>query len=117
MVNQARIYPGFPFNDNLYCANEHNIQTEAFLPPMNDVILNSNELTIFANKYHTTPRAIATRYHLEKDCISLRSGKNEDELRQCFEAFNFDISDTDMKFLDAMKNYGPENINPDTCSF
>lgn len=117
MVNQARIYPGFPFNDNLYCANEHNIQIEAFLPPMNDVILNSNELAIFANKYHTTPRAIATRYHLEKDCISLCSGKNEDELRQCFEAFNFDISDTDMKFLDAMKNYGPENINPDTCSF
>ena len=43
--------------------------------------------------------------------------RKEDELRQCFEAFNFDISDTDMKFLDAMKNYGPENINPDTCSF
>ena len=117
MVNQARIYPGFPFEENLYCANEHNIQTEGFLPPHYEDILNSNELAIFAKKYKTTPRGIATRYHLEKDCISLCSGKNEQELRECFDAFHFDISDTDMKFLDAMKNYGPENINPDTCDF
>lgn len=117
MVNQARIYPGFPFEDNLYCANEHAIQTEAFLPPHFEDILNSNELNIFAKKYKTTPRAIATRYHLEKDCISLCSGNGVNQLREYFEAFHFDISDEDMKFLDNMKNYGPENINPDTCDF
>lgn len=117
MVNQARIYPGFPFEDNLYCANEHAIQTEAFLPPQYEDILNSNELKIFANKYKTTPTAIVTRYHLEKECISLCSGKDVNELKEYFEAFKIDISDEDMKFLDNMKNYGPENINPDTCDF
>ncbi len=117
MVNQARIYPGFPFEENLYCANEHNIQTEGFLPPHYEAILNSNELEIFAKKYHTTPRAIATRYHLEKECLSLCSGKDFVELKEYFDAFDFDISDEDMKFLDVMKNYGPENINPDTCDF
>lgn len=117
MVNQARIYPGFPFEDNLYCANEHRIQTEGFLPPHYEDILNSKELSIFASKYHTTPRTIATRYHLEKECISLCSGKTAQELKECFDAFNIDISKEDMKFLDVMKNYGPENINPDTCDF
>lgn len=117
MVNQARIYPGFPFEENLYCANEHNIQTEGFLPPHYEAILNSNELEIFAKKYHITPRAIATRYHLEKECLSLCSGKDINELKEYFDAFDFDISDEDMKFLDVMKNYGPENINPDTCDF
>lgn len=117
MVNQARIYPGFPFEENLYCANEHNIQTEAFLPPQYEAIINSKELQIFANKYHTTPNALVTRYHLEKECISLCSGKDIEELKQYFDAFTFDISDEDMKFLDNMKNYGPENIDPDTCDF
>ena len=117
MVNQARIYPGFPFEDNLYCANEHRIQTEGFLPPHYEDILDSKELNIFASKYHTTPRTIATRYHLEKECISLCSGKTAQELKECFDAFNIDISKEDMKFLDVMKNYGPENINPDTCNF
>lgn len=117
MVNQARIYPGFPFEDNLYCANEHKIQTEGFLPPEHDDILNSKELEIFAKKYKTTPRIICIRYLLEKECIALCSGHDVEKLKKCFTAFDFDISDEDMKFLDVMKNYGPANINPDTCDF
>lgn len=117
MVNQARIYPGFPFENNLYCANEHKIQTEGFLPPDHDDILNSKELEIFAKKYNTTPRIICIRYLLEKECIALCSGHDVEKLKKCFTAFDFDITDEDMKFLDVMKNYGPANINPDTCDF
>lgn len=117
MVNQARIYPGFPFNDNLDCANEHMIQTEGFLPPDHEKILNCNELRIFSEKYHVTPRQICIRYLLEKGCIALCQGTTEEELKESFKAFDFTISKEDMKFLDVMKNYGPENINPDTCDF
>lgn len=117
MVNQARIYPGFPFEDNLNCANEHKIQTEGFLPPDHDRILNCKELSIFAEKYHATPRQICIRYLLEKNCIALCQGSTEEELKDAFNALNFSISKEDMKFMDAMKNYGPANINPDTCDF
>ncbi|HCK87377.1 MAG TPA: 2,5-diketo-D-gluconic acid reductase [Erysipelotrichaceae bacterium] len=117
MVNQARIYPGFPFKDNLDCAHEHNILTEGFLPPMHDDILNSKELKIFAGKYKVSPRMICIRYLLEKKCIALLQGRNEEELRNTVKAFDFTISPEDMLYLDAMKNYGLENINPDTCDF
>lgn len=117
MVNQARIYPGFPFTDNLSCAYRHNILTEGFLPPDHDAILQSEELKIFAEKYKTTPRNICIRYLLEKKCIALLQGKTEEELRNAVNAFSFRIEEKDMKFLDAMKNYGLENIDPDTCDF
>ncbi len=117
MFNQARIYPGFPFSDNLDCANKHRILTEGFLPPHHDDILNSKELVIFSKKYHTTPRNVCIAYLLEKGCIALCQGETEEELKSCFDAFNLHLSPEDMIFLDAMKNYGLDNINPDTCDF
>ncbi len=117
MLNQARIYPGFPFTDNLSCANLHNIKTEGFLPPDHDAILQCEELRIFANKYNTTTRNICIRYLLEKKCIALLQGNTLEDFRDATQAYDFRLSDKDMKYLDAMKNYGLENINPDTCDF
>ena len=117
MVNQARIYPGFPFSDNLNCADEHKIQTEGFLPPDYEPILNSRELAIFAKKYNTSPQNIFIRYLFEKGCIALCQGGDFKSLQQAQEAFDFTIAEEDMKYMDVMKNYGPDNINPDTCDF
>ena len=117
MVNQARIYPGFPFNNNLSCADDHNIQTIGFLPPKHDEILKSRELKIFAEKYHVTPRHVCIRYLLEKGCLALCQGKDLQELKDCVQAFNFSLTDEELKFLDHMKNYGLDMIDPDTCDF
>ena len=117
MLNQARLYPGFSFTDNLECANEHLIQTVGFMPPYHEDILNCNELKIFAEKYKTTPRAICIRYLFEKNCIALCQGSDEDELRDNFKALDFRIDPSDILFMDHMKNYGLDNIDPDTCCF
>lgn len=117
MVNQARIYPGFPFQNNVECANEHRIQTIGFLPPDHDAILNCNELQIFARKYKVSTRQLCARYLLEKNILPLCQGKEITELLEVFNALNFSISKEDMLFMDNMKNYGPANIDPDTCDF
>lgn len=117
MANQARVYPGFPFKDNIDCANSHRIQTIGFLPPAHDAILSSKELEIFARKYSVTPRQICARYLLEKNILPLCQGSDINDLKEVFNALNFEISREDMLFMDNMKNYGPENINPDTCDF
>ena len=117
MVNQARVYPGFPFKDNVECANEHKIQTIGFLPPMHDAILSCKELQIFADKYHVTPRQICARYLLEKSILPLCQGNDIAELSDVFNTLNFSLSREDMLFLGNMGNYGPDNINPDTCDF
>lgn len=117
MVNQARIYPGFPFTDNLNCANEHRIQTEGFLPVDFQAIINSHEIRIFAEKYNVSPKLICIRYLLEKNCIALCHSADTEEMKNLDQAFNFTIAPDDMKLLDGMKNYGPQNINPDTCDF
>lgn len=117
MVNQARVYPGFPFKDNVDCANEHRIQTIGFLPPLHEAILSCNEIEIFARKYQVTPRQICARYLLEKNILPLCQGSDITELLEIFNTLNFTISKEDMLFMDNMKNYGPANINPDTCDF
>ncbi len=117
MLNQARLYPGFPFTDNLNCADDHLIQTQGFLPPFHEDIINSNELKIFAEKYHATPRQICIRYMFEKNCIALIQGSDEQELIDNFKALDLKIAKEDMQFMDVMKNYGLGNINPDTCNF
>jgi diketogulonate reductase-like aldo/keto reductase len=116
-VNQARMYPGFPFKENLQCAKRHSVLTEGFLPADHDAILNSRELAIFSEKYKASPRSICVRYLLEKECAALCQGETKEELEECFHAFDFDIPDDDLKFLDAMKNYGPELTDPDKVNF
>ena len=116
IVNQARIYPGFPFDDNLHCAHEHAIQTEGFLPPEYKDILASREVGILAEKYHLSPWQLIMRYQLEKNTIALTQAP-EEELRNLDAVFNVSISKDDMLFMDHMKNYGVENIDPDTCDF
>ena len=92
MFNQARIYPGFPFVDNLDCANKHGIQTIGFLPPHHQDIHNSRELKIFSEKYQVTPRQICMRYLLEKDCCILTQGVDFEELKYSAKVFDFTLS-------------------------
>lgn len=117
MVNEARIYPGFPFTDNVDCASSHKIQTEGYLPDDDSPILHSRELKIFASKYNVTPEQIFIRYLFEKNCIALVNDSDEKTLNTNFNAYNFRLSEDEMKYLDMMKNYGPENINPDEADF
>lgn len=107
MFNQAKIYPGFPFTENLECADKHRIQTEGYLPAEHDAILNCEELKIFARKYKTTPRNICIRYLFEKGCAALCQGMEKDELFYAWNAFDLKFEKEDMFILDAMRNYGP----------
>lgn len=117
MVNEARIYPGFPFTDNLNCANEHKILTLGFLPDNYPQILNSKELTIFANKYHVTAEQICIRYLFEKGCVALTVGTDANILSSNFNAYSFSLSKEDIAYLDVMHNYGDANIDPDQADF
>lgn len=117
MANEARIYPGFPFTDNLNCANEHKIFTLGYLPDVFDPIVHSKEITIFAEKYHVTNEQICIRYLFEKGCAALISGDDAEGLASNFNAYNFSLSKDDMAYLDVMHNYGQENINPDEADF
>ena len=51
------------------------------------------------------------------DCIALTVGTDKDILASNFHAYDFELTDKDMAYLDVMKNYGDENINPDTADF
>ena len=117
MVNEARIYPGFPFTDNLTCAQEHKILTVGYMPVDFNKVLDSREVGIFADKYHVSPEQICIRYLYDKGCIALVYGDDEDVLKDNFRAYDFDLEAEDVKYMDVMKNYGPANIDPDHAEF
>lgn len=117
MVNEARIYPGFPFTDNLNCAREHRILTVGYMPVDYRKVLESREIGIFAEKYHATPEQICISYLFSKGCIALVYGDDEEQLRSNFLAYDLRLAEEDIRYLDVMKNYGPANINPDEADF
>lgn len=117
MVNEARIYPGFPFTDNLTCASEHKILTVGYMPVEYEKVLQSREIGIFAEKYHATPEQICIQYLFDKGCVALAYGDDEKRLQSNFLAYNVKLEENDVKYMDVMKNYGPANINPDEADF
>ncbi len=117
MVNEARIYPGFPFTDNLTCAQEHKILTVGYMPVDYGKVLRSREVGIFAKKYHVSPEEICIRYLFDKGCIALVYGDDAEVLKQNFNAYKFNLELDDVRYMDGMKNYGPANIDPDEADF
>ena len=117
MVNQARFYPGFPFENNLDCAKLHGIQTIGFLPPNHEAILNAKEIKIFADKYQVSTRMICARYLLDKEVIPLVQNNDLDETEDYTKLHSFHLAKEDLQFLDGIRNYGPDHIDPDTCDF
>lgn len=116
MVNQARIYPGFPFWDNFNCAEKHAIQTEGFLPPFHEQILVLPALVTLGEKYKVTSRTICAAYLFNKNCIALCQG-NESDIAELSKAYDITLSEEELNMLDNIRNAGPANIDPDTCDF
>jgi diketogulonate reductase-like aldo/keto reductase len=101
MVSLVPIYPGYPSTASVKANKEHNFCTVAYLPRKIRQVLDSTEIHIFAEKYHTDPLDIVTQYVRQKaDALTITVPFNE--VKE--ESFRF--SEPELKYLDVMKDYG-----------
>ena len=114
-VNQVEFHPFLVQADLLKFCRDRQIQTEAWSPLMSGKISTVPEALRLAEKYQKTPAQIVLRWDLQHDVVSIPKTSNAERMVENASIFDFELSQDDMRLLDAL-DVGMR-IGPDPHSF
>ena len=116
-VNQIEFHPFLLQPGLLQFCQEHKIQVEAWSPLMEGKIIAEQTVQTLAEKYHKTPAQITLRWDLQHEVVTIPKSTHSNRIAENTQIFDFELSQEDMKALDALdqgKRVGP---NPDNFNF
>ncbi len=114
MVNQSEFHPYLVQQDLIDFCRLHNIQYEAWSPLMQGKVFELPEFQQLAEKYAKSVSQVILRYDLQKGVITIPKSSKEQRIIANSNLFDFEISESDMDFIDSMdRNYrtGPDPDN------
>lgn len=103
MVNQIKFYIGHAQEDITHFCQSKNILVEGYSPLATGALLENDNIKTVAQKYNKTISQICIRYILQKGVLPLPKSKHPEYILKNLD-MDFEISDEDMKFLDALQN-------------
>jgi len=103
MVNQIKYFIGNTQKEISQFCNKNNILIEGYSPLATGAILNNKKIATIAEKYQVSIAKICIRYVLQRAVIPISKSTHPERIKQNIE-LNFEITDTDMNYLDKLKN-------------
>jgi methylglyoxal/glyoxal reductase len=100
-VNQVEFSPYLFLEDLLNECKRKNIQLQAYTPLVRGQRFDDPKLIAMAEKYGKSPAQIILRWALQLGVSTIPKSSNPARLRENFEVFDFQISDGDMKKINA----------------
>ena len=116
MVNQMEFHPFLVQQDLIDFCNKNTIQYEAWSPMMQGKIFDMDEFKQLAEKYHKSIAQIVLRWDLQKGVITIPKSSKKERIVANADIFDFELSEGDVKLLDAMhkgQRFGPDPDNFD----
>lgn len=117
MVNQIEYHIGHTQDDIVDFCKKHDILIEAWSPIGSGRLLEDATLKEIAQKYDKSVAQLSIRYVLQNGVLPLPKSVTPERIEENTHLFDFEISDEDMKKLDAMENVGFSGMNPDEVDF
>ncbi len=116
MVNQMEFHPYLVQQELLDFCNANNIQYEAWSPLMQGHIFDLEVMKEIAHRYNKTIAQIVLRWDLQKGVVTIPKSSKKERIIANADLFDFEISEADIKALDALdrgKRFGPDPDNFD----
>jgi diketogulonate reductase-like aldo/keto reductase len=101
VVNQVEFSPYLFLEDLLNECKRKKIQLQAYTPLVRGQRFSDPKLVALANHYGKTPAQIILRWIVQQGVSAIPKSSNLRRLKENFEVFDFHISDTDMKKINA----------------
>lgn len=115
-VNQIELHPRLTQEDvRAYC-KEKGIQVEAWSPLMRGRLMDEPTLVDLAKKYGKTPAQIIIRWDLQHGLITIPKSVRKERIIKNADVFDFELSDEDMKKIDALNQNLRTGRDPDEIS-
>jgi diketogulonate reductase-like aldo/keto reductase len=102
MVNQIRWFIGLDPSETVQKCAEHDIVVEAYSPFAHGLIVNHPEIAEIAGRYDVSAPQLCIRYLLQKGAVVLPKATSTEHIKQNAD-LDFEIAESDMRVLDAMR--------------
>jgi diketogulonate reductase-like aldo/keto reductase len=103
MVNQIKFFIGHTHEEITTFCQQHDILVEGYSPLASGAILENKEVKAIAKRYEKTLAQICIRYVLQRGVLPLPKSTHNYRIQQNLNV-DFEISEEDMKYLNALKN-------------
>ena len=113
-VNQVEFHPYLVQPDLLSFCQSHQIQMEAWAPLVKGEIVNEPVAQRLAEMYNKTPAQIVLRWDLQHEVVTIPKSTHSNRITENAQIFDFELSQEDMKALDALdegRRTGPDPYN------
>ncbi|HET7310216.1 MAG TPA: aldo/keto reductase [Mycobacteriales bacterium] len=115
-VNQIELHPGFAQDELRAFHAQHGIVTESWSPlGRGHGLLDNPTVTSIADAHGKTPAQVVLRWHLQLGCVVIPKSAHAQRIKENFDVFDIELSDSDMAALSAISE--PGRIGPDPDEF
>ena len=116
-VNQIELHPYLTQDELRAFDAEHGIATEAWSPIAQGGVLEDATITDVADSYGKTTAQIVLRWHIQLGNIVFPKSVRQGRMRENFEIFDFELTDTDMSLISALNKNERTGPNPDEMNW
>lgn len=117
VINQIEYHPGYLQADVVAFCKERDILIEAWSPLGTGKMLNDPTLLEIASQYNVSVAQLCIRWCLQNGTLPLPKSITPERIKQNLEVYHFEISDNDMKRIDALPYIGGSGLLPDEVDF
>lgn len=117
MVDQIEYHPGQLQPETVSYCRDHDILVEAWSPLGSGAMLSNIQLKEMAAAYGKNIAQLIIRWCLQNGVLPLVRSTNPTHIRDDLRVFDFAVSETDMRRIDAMPYFGGSGHDPDTVDF
>jgi len=114
-VNQVEFHPWLVMDDLLRFCHDNKIQHEAWSPLMQGKCTDVRTLVEIGRQYDKSPAQVVLRWDLQKGTVTIPKSTNAKRIEENAALFDFELSDEDMKRIDALDRN--ERLGPDPDNF
>jgi 2,5-diketo-D-gluconate reductase A len=116
-VNQIELHPYLTQDELRAFDAEHGIATEAWSPIAQGGVLEDATITDLASSYVKTSAQVVLRWHIQLGNIVFPKSVKRGRMRENFEIFDFELTDTDMSLISALNKDERTGPNPDEMNW
>ncbi len=116
-VNQIEYHPGFMQNECVKFCADNNILVQGWSPLGRGKVLEDEKLKDIAKTYNKSVAQLCIRWALQNKVLPLPKSTTPHRIKENYEVFDFEISETDMTTINGLDNLGASGLHPDSIDF
>ncbi|MDR2614578.1 MAG: aldo/keto reductase [Candidatus Accumulibacter sp.] len=117
VINQIRLCPGEYRREIIDDCRARGLLVEAYSPLARGAVFERDALKQAAARHGKSPAQICVRWCLQHGCVPLPKSASAARIRENAAVFDFELSDAEMRAIDAIEDRQNWSLDPDRIDF